>query len=595
MVQKYKISICHKNNPLANCAIRKNNYLKPLQKTRLQCLVFSKKSRIFAKKSLNSCPHIMLKKIPFVLFLVLFIFVCQSCNRETDAHTATDGSNCTEFSTVEQLFEAGWHHHQVSKNIDSALIYYDKVINSGPICDFNEHYERIFRRTYRWLAQIYFNMGNYRAAHEMLLQALRLNESSDDIYTSQIYMSLGNIYMRLNEFDLAKSYYSEALRAHATVFQTLSTLAHLAYLEIKMGNLDSALKTLNQSLQIAQQHNEPVLPRILYSFAEYYRAKNCYDSAYLYYKLTFDAIEQSEATPATIALTARALSSFGEFFFEHNKLDSAIYYIGLSNTIATEHYFLRTLSANYLTLSKIARARNQNLIASEYFRQHSNINDSIFNLRAIADINQMRRSRTDQQIERLVFRQRIKEEQIRYQAILLYIILGVLGLVGAGLLFFFFQNKKLNFANRVLVDKNLEIIELQKYPSETASKKRQKSALSDELQEELLERIYSVMEDVSVVCDPELTVEKLADLVQSNRAYVSHVINDASKKNFRAFLNEYRIREAQRLISEVDFSKYTLEAIVHKTGFKSRSTFNSVFKEITGVNPKFYLESVQKR
>jgi AraC-like DNA-binding protein len=459
-----------------------------------------------------------------------------------------------------------------------------------------EDYERIFRRAHRWVAQIYFNMGNYRTAHEIFLQALQLNETSDDdTYISQIYMGLGNVYMRLNEYELAKSYYREALNTHAITPHVLSVLGHLAYLEIKTGNLENALNILNQSLQVAQQHDEPVPPRTWYGFAEYYRAKNVYDSAYLYYKLTSEVIEQNEITPTTMALAARVLSDFGEFFFENNKPDSTVYYIDLSNTIATKYGFLRTLSANYLILSEVAKSKNQELASHEYFRQHSSINDSVLNIRAIADINQMRRLQTDQQIEQFIFERRMKEQQVRYQFIFIYVILGILALVGAGMLFFFFQNKKLNFANRLLVDKNFRIVELQKHSPERPSKIPPKSALSDKMQEELLERIYAVMEDVSVVCDPELTVEKLADLVQSNRAYVSHVINNTTKNNFRAFLNEYRIREALRLISETDFSKYTLETIVQKTGFKSRSTFNSVFKEITGVNPNFYLESIQKR
>jgi len=547
----------------------------------------------------------MVKKRSLILSVAIIAMICYSCKREDSTNTVTGGSNSTDLSVIEQLFETGWHHHHVSNNVDSALIYYDAIINSSRFARLNEAkyqdfdlepYEKILRRAYRWSAQIYFNMGNYRTAHELLLQALLLNETSDDdTYTSQIYMSLGNVYMRLSEYDLAKSYYLEALNTHAIASHTLSALGHLAYLEIKTGNLSEALKILNQSLQVAQQHNEPVPPRISYGFAEYYRAKNVYDSAYQYYKLTFNKIEQNEITTTAMALVARALSSFGEFFFENNEPDSAVYYIDLSNAIATEHGFLRTLSANYLTLSEVAKSKNQELAAHEYFRQYSNINDSILNLRAIADISQMRRSKTDQQIEQFIFERRMKEQQIRYQFVFIYVILGILGLVGAGMLFFFFQNKRLNFANRLLVDKNLRIVELQKHPSERLSKIRQKSSLSDKMQEELLERIYAVMEDVSVVCDPELTVEKLADLVQSNRAYVSHVINNTTKNNFRAFLNEYRIREAQRLISETDFSKYTLETIVQKTGFKSRSTFNSVFKEITGVNPNFYLESIQKR
>jgi len=528
----------------------------------------------------------------FILLVVYTAMVLQSCKREA----STLPRSTAERSVVEHFFETGLYHHHVNNNIDSALIYYDKVINSmiNKIKPSEiKYYEEILIRAYRWSAQIHFNTGDYRTAHEMLLRALQLSGIWDDTYISQIYMSLGNIYMRINEYDLAKSYYLEALKHAGTTTHKLSILGHLAYLEIRTGNFDEALTVLNQSLHVTQHYNIPVPPRISFGFAEYYRARGIHDSAYLYYKRALDKIEQGEVTQGTLALAARVLSNFGDFFFENKELDSATHYITLSNKIAAERSFLRTLSANYLILSKIAESRGEKLTASEYFRKHSDINDAIFSRRIIADINQMRRVTIDYKIDQLMFEQYIKKQQIRHRSNFLYLALSVLILTSLGLLFLFFQNKRLNLANRLLVDKNRRIIELQ--TDQTQSKEKAKKALSDDIQMELLERIFTVMKDESVVYDPELTIEKFADLVQSNRTYVSQVINGALKKNFREFLNEYRIMEAQRLISEVDFSKYTFEFIVHKTGFKSRSTFNAAFKEITGVTPKFYLESVQKQ
>jgi AraC-like DNA-binding protein len=115
------------------------------------------------------------------------------------------------------------------------------------------------------------------------------------------------------------------------------------------------------------------------------------------------------------------------------------------------------------------------------------------------------------------------------------------------------------------------------------------------MQQELLNKIYTVMEDVSVVCDPDFSVEKLATLVQSNNTYISQVINTNLKKNFRSFINIYRIREAQRLFSEPDVAKYTIDAVALQVGFKSKSAFYDAFKEITGVSPSFYLKSIQEQ
>jgi YesN/AraC family two-component response regulator len=101
------------------------------------------------------------------------------------------------------------------------------------------------------------------------------------------------------------------------------------------------------------------------------------------------------------------------------------------------------------------------------------------------------------------------------------------------------------------------------------------------------------MENSAIICDTEFSLDKLAELVQSNSVYMSQTINTALNKNYRTLINEYRIREAQRILSEPETSKYTIESVGIKVGFKSRSAFYDIFKEITGVSPKFYLKSLQ--
>ena len=524
-----------------------------------------------------------------------------SCQQKVPDHTTPDriplGSLTHTDLSAEQLYEIGHEIHNsrysTGYNSDSALMFFNMVLTLKPQNLDSQVYKKLLASVRRWSSGIYLNKGDFRSAYEMLLHALQYCEPSDSAQILNIYMNLGNILTRISKYDLAKTYYLKALDVIQPKSRDASDLlGNLAYLEIKMGNLDEASNILNQSLHGVHPHEAH--HRILYSFAEFYRKKEIYDSAYLYFGLALNRAMESEFRSAT---TARISQDKGEFFFERNQLDSAIAYLDLSNAIASKHGFLRTLSANYLTLSKIAESKGQNLEAFNYHRQHFDIRDQIFDLEVIDQIDQIQRSQeiseTNRQMEQLAFEQRLVKQQMRYQSLFLHIMIGVFLLTTTGLLLLFIQNKKLNFANQKLVDKNLTIVELQEHPFEIPSKKHPKSALPDEMQKKLLERIYAVMEDVSVVCDPELTVEKLADLVQSNRAYVSSVINEVSKKNFRAFLNEYRIREAQRLILEAGISsKYTLEAIARQVGFKSRNTFHLAFVEITGVNPKTYLKIV---
>ena len=46
---------------------------------------------------------------------------------------------------------------------------------------------------------------------------------------------------------------------------------------------------------------------------------------------------------------------------------------------------------------------------------------------------------------------------------------------------------------------------------------------------------------------------------------------------------------------ELDFDKFTVNSVANNVGFKSYSGFYYAFKEITGVTPNFYFNSVQKK
>jgi len=347
-------------------------------------------------------------------------------------------------------------------------------------------------------------------------------------------------------------------------------------------------------LQINKRHNNIHSALTLNAIASLHQKNMQFDSAFHYFRLSLEEAKKSEK----IELESENLSNLGKLFLEINKKDSALFYITLSNIVAKQNKFLRILADNYLTLSKIEESKGHIRNALEHHKTYADLRDSIFDTDKFGEINQLQRlyevSKTNQQIEQLVIEQQIKENKIYYQRIIQFITLGVLLLVSMVLLFVFSQKRKLNRAYKALFEKNIEIINLQGNSFGERSKKYEKSPLTNDLQNELLDRILTLMEDISIICDPEFTIDKLAELVQSNQTYVSQVINGALKKNFRSLLNSYRTQEAQRLFSQPDAAKYTIEYVSLKVGFKSQGAFRNAFREITGVNPNFYLQSMQE-
>jgi AraC-like DNA-binding protein len=85
---------------------------------------------------------------------------------------------------------------------------------------------------------------------------------------------------------------------------------------------------------------------------------------------------------------------------------------------------------------------------------------------------------------------------------------------------------------------------------------------------------------------PELTLPELAARVGTNTSVLSRVINTGFGQNFNDYINEYRIREAERKLRDPRYRNYTLLAIALESGFNSKSTFNRVFKKLRGTTPR---------
>ncbi|GAB2780343.1 AraC-like DNA-binding protein [Hymenobacter luteus] len=84
---------------------------------------------------------------------------------------------------------------------------------------------------------------------------------------------------------------------------------------------------------------------------------------------------------------------------------------------------------------------------------------------------------------------------------------------------------------------------------------------------------------------PELTLGELAAQLQTNTSWLSRVINSGCGQNFNDYINEYRVREAERRLRDPQFRHYTLLAIALESGFNSKSTFNRVFRKLRGATP----------
>lgn len=110
---------------------------------------------------------------------------------------------------------------------------------------------------------------------------------------------------------------------------------------------------------------------------------------------------------------------------------------------------------------------------------------------------------------------------------------------------------------------------------------------------DLIEKLQQYMKNEKPFLDPDLSLTTLAKVMGINRNQLSQLINTSIGENFYDFINKYRVEEVKRLMVDPKKQNYNLLGMALEAGFKSKSTFNLVFKRFTGLTPTEYKKNIQ--
>lgn len=102
----------------------------------------------------------------------------------------------------------------------------------------------------------------------------------------------------------------------------------------------------------------------------------------------------------------------------------------------------------------------------------------------------------------------------------------------------------------------------------------------------LASRIEALMTEERVYLDPELSFASFVEKTDHPEAEVRQYINRTSGyRHFRAFLNSYRISEAQRLLADPKRAGDKIATIAFDAGFASMASFHRAFNAAVGMAP----------
>lgn len=130
---------------------------------------------------------------------------------------------------------------------------------------------------------------------------------------------------------------------------------------------------------------------------------------------------------------------------------------------------------------------------------------------------------------------------------------------------------------------------------EDNKEKYKNSNLSDEQKEEYIAHIYTFMQTEKPYLNAELTVQDLSKQLNISRHHLTEILNNDIGKNFFTFINEYRVEEVKRRLLDPKFEHLTIVAIAFESGFNSKSTFNSIFKQNIGMTPSQWKIAEKKK
>ncbi len=96
-------------------------------------------------------------------------------------------------------------------------------------------------------------------------------------------------------------------------------------------------------------------------------------------------------------------------------------------------------------------------------------------------------------------------------------------------------------------------------------------------------RLYDLMKSEKIFCDEDLSLDRLAAMMTISKHALSELLNNNIGKSFNDFINQFRIDEAKKILTEEPGR--SILSISYSCGFNSKSVFYASFKKFEGITP----------
>lgn len=124
--------------------------------------------------------------------------------------------------------------------------------------------------------------------------------------------------------------------------------------------------------------------------------------------------------------------------------------------------------------------------------------------------------------------------------------------------------------------------------------KYKKTPVSEDIKKMHLNALTNYMVTKKPYLMPEIAIDDVAKELSVSNRLLSQIINESFQNNFNGYLNDFRIKESIRQLSDIGNKKTVLE-ILFESGFNSKSVFYTEFKKRTNLTPQEFRTTNNKR
>lgn len=462
-----------------------------------------------------------------------------------------------------------------------------------------------------YLAILYNEWGWDEKALDCFNKALGLLlKSGDSIGAAYTYCNMADVYSRAVGHRKAIEYTQKALdifegkKDHGGMGYALNGLGTSYY---KLGDQVTAMIYFRRSVEqhrMARAYEH--LSFTLANIGEMYLNDGDYYKALPYLK---NAADYADSAKSDLARSS-SFSALGKYYQKTGNFSMSLATTLESQKIASKRGFKQLIADNYLLLAESCQRMGNLSDANQYLKKHLTLHDSLASEKSRKVVAEMEAKFSleskERLIERLTIENELKRETIlsknRFTLLVIVSSLVIVLLLSLLSWSYYMKVKAYQRAVKNTVDQlnmhNLSISTDEKISWKTETsldfKPVETGHGNHEAGRQLIERLISVVENEKLFLNPELSMSDVAERLQTNTSYLSRAVNEILKKNFPAYINELRIREAQRLLADRNFANRSIEGIALMSGFRSKSAFNDAFRKFTGMTPSFFQRSALK-